>query len=222
MRDPHLLADIRRIHADNYGVYGARKVRREFHREGREVARCTVERLMRGDGLAGMVGRNVRTTVADPGHERAAHPVTGTSRPAGLIGLGWLTLPTWPPGAPRRPTSARHWPRRRSTWRCDGATAMANSPIQTIHHSHAGSQYTSFRFTTWLAPASMNRPGFRGEFRCWLQPPVVAGIERSTSIRTRRVASRRGPGGCGWCCTSRPTRRWRARPRRGSSTAHAG
>ena len=51
MRDAHLLADIRRIHADNYGVYGARKVQRELHREGRKVARCTVERLMRGDGL---------------------------------------------------------------------------------------------------------------------------------------------------------------------------
>ena len=43
---------IRRVHADNYGVYGARKVWRQLHREGVVAARCTVERLMRADGLA--------------------------------------------------------------------------------------------------------------------------------------------------------------------------
>ena len=40
---------------DNYGVYGARKVWQQLHREGIEVARCTVERLMRADGLRGVV-----------------------------------------------------------------------------------------------------------------------------------------------------------------------
>ena len=35
--------------SDNYGVYGARKVWKQLHREGTEVARCTVERLMRAD-----------------------------------------------------------------------------------------------------------------------------------------------------------------------------
>jgi putative transposase len=55
------------------GVYGARKVWRELNREGTEVARCTVERLMRELGIEGAAARRKRprTTVpAGPGHER--------------------------------------------------------------------------------------------------------------------------------------------------------
>ena len=48
------------------GVYGAYKVWRQLHREGIPVARCTVERLMRQEGLVGVVrGARRRTTVAD-------------------------------------------------------------------------------------------------------------------------------------------------------------
>jgi putative transposase len=54
-RDTHLLTEIRRVHAANYAVYGARKVWLQLNREGIPVARCTVERLMRTDGLAGAV-----------------------------------------------------------------------------------------------------------------------------------------------------------------------
>jgi putative transposase len=51
------------VHAANYGVYGARKVWRQLQREGIEVARCTVERLMRADGLTGVIrGKTRRTT----------------------------------------------------------------------------------------------------------------------------------------------------------------
>jgi putative transposase len=72
VRDAQLLALIRDIHAANYGVYGARKIWRELRRQGHRVARCTVERLMRAAGLVGVVrGKKVRTTVADPGHQRA-------------------------------------------------------------------------------------------------------------------------------------------------------
>jgi putative transposase len=76
LRDAALLVDIRRVHAANFGVYGARKVWHELRREGATVARCTVERLMRRAGLRGVVrGRKVRTTVADDRHERAADRV---------------------------------------------------------------------------------------------------------------------------------------------------
>jgi transposase InsO family protein len=46
-RDEELKVEIRRVHAEHFGVYGARKVWRQLHREGIAVARCTVERLMR-------------------------------------------------------------------------------------------------------------------------------------------------------------------------------
>jgi putative transposase len=72
VRDERLKAAISRIHKDNYGVYGARKVWLQLNREGMPVARCTVERLMRELGLAGARrGKRVRTTV--PG-EAAARP----------------------------------------------------------------------------------------------------------------------------------------------------
>ena len=70
-RDALLINEIRRVHAQNYGVYGARKVWLTLNREGTPVARCTVERLMRGEGLAGAVrGKVKRTTVADPATQR--------------------------------------------------------------------------------------------------------------------------------------------------------
>jgi transposase InsO family protein len=66
-RDAELCVEIRRVHATNFGVYGARKVWRQLGREGIVVARCTVERLMRDMGLRGVVrGRETRTTVYNP------------------------------------------------------------------------------------------------------------------------------------------------------------
>ena len=65
-RDEALAADIRRVFAENFGVYGARKVWRQLWREGCAVARRTVERLMRTMGLQGAVrGKPVRTTIGD-------------------------------------------------------------------------------------------------------------------------------------------------------------
>jgi putative transposase len=66
IRDAELLTQIRRVHADNYGVYGARKVWLQLHRENILVARCTVERLMKANGLHGVVrGAQIRTTKPD-------------------------------------------------------------------------------------------------------------------------------------------------------------
>ncbi len=65
-RDAALCAEIRRVHAANFEVYGARKVWRQLGRGGVAVARCTVERLMRRMGLRGVVrGKETRTTIAD-------------------------------------------------------------------------------------------------------------------------------------------------------------
>ncbi len=53
IRDEVLKAQVEQIHAANYDVYGARKVWLALRREGLEVARCTVERLMTEMGLRG-------------------------------------------------------------------------------------------------------------------------------------------------------------------------
>jgi putative transposase len=66
-RDEWLAGEILRVYHDNFAVYGARKIWRQLRREGVVVARCTVERLMRDLGIAGVVrGRRHRTTVVDP------------------------------------------------------------------------------------------------------------------------------------------------------------
>ena len=64
--DAALKPEIVRVFAENFGVYGVRKVWRQMKREGFDIARCTVERLMRDLGLQGVIrGKPVRTTVSD-------------------------------------------------------------------------------------------------------------------------------------------------------------
>jgi putative transposase len=55
VRDAWLTGEIHRVHTANYGVYGAPKVWRQLNHEGISVARCSVERLMRQEGLRGVV-----------------------------------------------------------------------------------------------------------------------------------------------------------------------
>lgn len=75
-RDAGLISDVRRVWEENFQVYGVRKVWRQLNREGLDVARCTVARLMREMGLRGAVrGRRVRTTV----------PAAQADRPLDLV-----------------------------------------------------------------------------------------------------------------------------------------
>src|SRR3546814_9362807 len=66
-RDELLVPQIERVWRGNMQVYGADKVWRQLQRERIEVARCTVESLMRQMGIQGARrGKNVRTTISDP------------------------------------------------------------------------------------------------------------------------------------------------------------
>jgi putative transposase len=67
---------IKPVHKDNYGVYGARKVWAQLNRLGIDVARCTVERLMRESGLCGLLRDK---------SPRATRPTADTSRPSDLV-----------------------------------------------------------------------------------------------------------------------------------------
>jgi putative transposase len=176
-RDEQLLAEIRRVHADHYGVYGARKVWRHLRREGQVVARCTVERLMRADGLRGAVrGKKVRTTVADPGHQRATDRVnrdfaaTGPNRIwvadfthvaawDGIVYVAFVVdvysraIVGWSAATNKR-TPLVLGALNMALWRRDRADRPVHSGL--IHHSDAGSQYTSFRFTSHLLDAGID------------------------------------------------------------------
>lgn len=68
-----MLVEIPRVYDENRYVYGAPKVWRQLHREGIEIAWCTVERLMREMGLQGARrGKKVRTTIGDNNAVRPA------------------------------------------------------------------------------------------------------------------------------------------------------
>jgi putative transposase len=76
VRDAALQVEIRRVHAEHFGVYGARKIWRQLGREGISVARCTVERLMGELGLEGVRrGKPHKTTT----------PEAAAARPADLV-----------------------------------------------------------------------------------------------------------------------------------------
>jgi putative transposase len=65
-RDRELMPEIERVFAENFAVYGTRKVWRQLHREGFDTARCSVERLMKTLGLQGVIrGKALRTTISD-------------------------------------------------------------------------------------------------------------------------------------------------------------
>ena len=51
-QDIRLKIEVRRVFDENFSVYGVRKVWRQLKREGFDVARCTVSRLMMGHGIA--------------------------------------------------------------------------------------------------------------------------------------------------------------------------
>lgn len=77
VRDTALIEDIRIAHKANLGVYGARKIHAELNRSGVPVARCTVERLMRQEGIQGIRRDKSRKTTVGEGAE--------TERPEDLV-----------------------------------------------------------------------------------------------------------------------------------------
>jgi len=178
VRDGALTAEIVRIHADNYSVYGVRKMWRELRRQGWQVARCTVERLMRAAGLVGAHrgGRKIRTTIADAGHERAADLVnrnftaprpnrcwvadfTHVAAWSGVVYVAFAVdvysraIVGWSAATHKR-TSLVLGALDMGLWRRDRAGQGIQDGL--IHHSDAGSQYTSFRFTAHLLQAGID------------------------------------------------------------------
>ena len=65
-RDEALRSEIRRVFEDNWSVYGLRKVWHQLRREGFDIARCTVARLMKDMGIQGIIrGKPHKTTIPD-------------------------------------------------------------------------------------------------------------------------------------------------------------
>jgi putative transposase len=99
VRDVKLKAEIARVHAEHFGVYGARKVWRQLHREGIAVARCTVEGLMGELGLEGVRrGKPHKTTTPAPSAARPTDLVErdfSATRPNQLWVADLTYVATW-------------------------------------------------------------------------------------------------------------------------------
>ena len=175
-RDGELRPQIRRVWESNFGVYGARKVWRQLHREGIGVARCTVERLMRLEGLKGVVrGETKRTTIPDDSAARPADLVDRSfeaDRPDRL----WLSdityVPTWS-GFVYAALVIDAYSRFIVGWRVSNSlrTDLALDALEQalwarrpdtadpdqrlVHHSDAGGQYLSIRYTNRLTEAGI-------------------------------------------------------------------
>lgn len=67
LRDKEFLVEIRRVWEAGKKVYGAKKVWKQLCREGVGVARCTVERLMRAEGMCGVSAKRRRPRTTIPG-----------------------------------------------------------------------------------------------------------------------------------------------------------
>jgi transposase InsO family protein len=88
-RDEAVIPHIEHVWHANMQIYGADKVWKQLRREGCEVARCTVERLMRQRGLQGAVrGKRVRTTNSDKAVPCRLTGPTEPSRRSAQISFG--------------------------------------------------------------------------------------------------------------------------------------
>ncbi len=172
VRDAELREKIERVWKENFGVYGVRKVWRQLIREGTEVARCTVERLMRQMGLQGAIrGRGYRrTTIVDEAVTRPLDLVQRdftAERPNQLWVADLTYVATWV-GFVYVAFVLDVFSRKIVGWRVSNSLRSdlaldaleqalhARSEIdELVHHSDRGVQYLSIRYTERLAEAGI-------------------------------------------------------------------
>jgi putative transposase len=172
-RDEALKVEIKRVFEVNYEVYGARKVWRQLQREGFNVARCTVERLMRDIGLQGVIrGKPVRTTI---NNKALPCPLDRVNRqfqapcPNALWVADFTYVATWT-GFVYVAFVIDTYARRIVGWRVSRSAQTGfvldaleqalhdRRPVNRgslIHHSDRGSQYLSIKYSERLAEAGI-------------------------------------------------------------------
>ena len=208
-RDARLMPAIKRVWDDNLQVYGADKVWRQMNREGVTVARCTVERLMRGLGLRGVRrGKGMRTTVADP---KAPCPLDKVNRqfhaerPNQLWVSDFTYVSTWQ-GWLYVAFVVDVFARRIVGWRV--STSMTTDFVldaleqalyarqherdgSLIHHSDLGSQYVSIRYSERLAEAGVEPSvGSKGDSYDNALAETINGLYKAEVIHRRTWKTR--------------------------------
>ena len=203
VRDAQLKAEIARMHAEHFGVYGAPKVWRQLHREGITVARCTVERLMRELGLEGVRrGRPRRTTTPDAAAARPADLVErnfSATRPNQLWVADLTYVATWS-GFVYVAFVVDAFSRFLVGWQAARSlrTDLALDALEMaiwrrqaqldglVHHSDRGSQYLAIRYTERLAEAgAVTSVGSRGDSYDNALAETIIGLYKTELVRRR-------------------------------------
>jgi putative transposase len=203
VRDAKLRAEIARVHAEHFGVYGARKVWRQLHREGISVARCTVERLMGELHLEGVRrGKPRRTTTPEVTAPRPADLVErdfSATRPNQLWVADLTYVATWS-GFVYVALVIDAFSRMLVGWQASRSlrTDLALDALEMaiwrrhaqleglVHHSDRGSQYLAIRYTERLAEAgAVTSVGSRGDSFDNALAETIIGLYKTELIRRR-------------------------------------
>jgi putative transposase len=203
LRDTKLKAEIARVHAEHFGVYGARKVWRQLHREGIAVARCTVERLMCELGLEGVRrGKAHKTTTPEAAATRPADLVErdfSATRPNQLWVADLTYVAAWSGFVYVAFVVDAYsrfivgWQAARSL-RTDLALDALEMAIWSrrgelaglVHHSDRGSQYLAIRYTERLAEAgAVTSVGSRGDSYDNALAETIIGLYKTELVRRR-------------------------------------
>ena len=202
-RDEALMVQINRVWQENFRVYGAGKVWRQMRREGLNVARCTVERLMRRLGIAGAVrGKTVRTTISDSSALCPKDKVNRqfkADRPNQLWVTDFTYVSTWQ-GWLYVAFVIDVYARRIVGWRVSRSmqtdfvldaleqALYARRPErgELICHSDRGSQYVSIRYTERLAEAGIEPSvGSKGDSYDNALAETINGLYKAELIHRR-------------------------------------
>jgi putative transposase len=203
-RDVALMPVVEQVWNANLQVYGADKVWKQMNREGIEVARCTVERLMRRLGLRGVRrGKVVRTTISD---NKAPCPLDKVNRqfraerPNQLWVSDFTYVSTWQ-GWLYVAFVVDVFARRIVGWRVSSSmntdfvidaleqALYARQPERDsslVHHSDRGSQYVSIRYSEPLAEAGVEPSvGSKGDSYDNALAETINGLYKAELIHRR-------------------------------------
>ena len=206
-RDEQLKVHIARVHAENFGVYGAPKIWAQLNREGIRVARCTVERLMRDLGFQGAVrGRPKRTTI--PADDHVGRPADLVDRDftatapnrlwvadltyvrtwSGFVYVAFITdafsrrIVGWQASRSLRTDLALH-ALEQAIWERSRTDADLDG---LVHHSDRGVQYLSIRYSERLAANGVvSSVGSRGDSYDNALAESIIGLYKTELVRNR-------------------------------------
>ncbi|UTT45681.1 IS3 family transposase [Micrococcus luteus] len=208
LRDVLLLEEVKRIHAENYSVYGVRKMHHAMRRAGWEIGRDQVARLMRATGLQG-VRRGRKPITTRPAGEPDTRPDLVERRFAAegphRLWVADITYVRTISGFCYVAFITDVYSRRIVGWAVSGSLRTAGLPLLAlehallstgasrgrqglIHHSDRGAQYVSLAYSDALITAGVTASvGTVGDSYDNALAETVNGLYKAELIHSKRI-----------------------------------